>query len=243
MKRKLLWGIVWIFTASSAFAITGREIMERNDALPSSKASFQNSILAIQKGSHKEIKKLESISKKYGKDTRTKMTFTSPTRLGFLVYDYAGKDSVQWIKLSSGKVRKIASSEKGKPWMNSHFYNEDIGDKDIDNYSYKYLGEGKVGNYSVYKVEAIKKSKNRVYSKAIFYIDKSNYLQRKVDFYQNGRHIKTLTFDMYEKISGIWTPRKLKMERTDGKGMSLLYVKSVKHNINVLDSQLKKEAF
>ncbi len=243
MKKTILPIMILAFVAPAAFAITGREIMEKNDKLPSSSASIQESLLVIQKGKAVEKKEFTSVSKKYGKNTRTKITFTSPTRMGFLIYDEAGKDSTQWIKLTSGKVRQIASSDKGKEWMNSHFYNEDIGDKDIDTYTYKLIGEGKSGEFEIYKVSAVKKVGDKVYSQGIFYMDKKDFIPRQIDLYENGRHTKTLYFEKYEKISGIWTPRKLKMTRTDGKGTSLLYIKLVKHNQSVNDAELKKENF
>lgn len=245
MKKNLTIASAFMLCVSSVFGITGRWVMEQNDKLPSSKTTVQESVLGIQKGDSKVIKKFRSVSIKDGNKTRTKMTFTYPTKMGFLVHDEKGKDSIQWIKLTSGKVRQIASSDKGKPWMNSHFYNEDIGDKDINNYEYEYLGEGKVGGHPVYKVEAVKNRGKKVYSKAIFYVDKKNFLQRQVDFYQRGRLIKTLYFENYEKIKGIWTPKKLKMVRVDGTGknISLLYVKKVDHNVKVNSNKLKKENF
>ena len=69
------------------------------------------------------------------------------------------------------------------------------------------------------------------------------YHMEDVDFYEKGIHTKTITFEKIEKISGIFTPRKLVMERTDGKGKSILYVVSIKYDVPVPDSKLKRESF
>jgi outer membrane lipoprotein-sorting protein len=226
---------------SDIFALTGREIMMKNDALPEGKTGIQESVLVILKGSRKEIKKFNGISKKYGKKTRTRITFTSPTRLGFLVWDAPGKESVQWIKLTSGKVRKISSSDKGNAWMNSHFYNEDIGSRDINDYKYKLIGKSSVNGAACYKVEARKKKRSKVYSKIIIYVAVSDWVARKIDFFERGRHSKTIVFSKIKKISGIYTARKAVMKRTDGKGKSILYIKSIKYNLPVSNSKLKRE--
>jgi hypothetical protein len=61
-------------------------------------------------------------------------------------------------------------------------------------------------------------------------------------FYEKGSHSKTLRIEKIQVISGIYTPRKMVMERTDGKGKSLLYIKSIQYNIPVSDTVLKREA-
>lgn len=248
MKRKFIYPVLLsvvslLIFGNNAFALTGRQVMEKSDALKKPKTSMQKNVLLIIKGNKKEKKEFSGIMKKYGEKTRSRISFSYPTRLEFLVWDEPGEDSQQWIKLSSGRVRKIASSDKGKPWVNSHFYNEDIGAPDIDDYSYKLLGEEKANGIQCYKIESVKIKGTKVYSKSIIYISKKDYTRQKVDFFEKGIHTKTITFEKMEKISGIFTPRKLVMERTDGKGKSILYVQSIKYDIPVSDSKLKRESF
>ncbi len=244
MRRVMLYVFIFIFVyGGSLYALTGREIMEKNDALKKPETSIEKCILLIIKGSKQEKKEFEGIMKKYSKKTRTRISFSYPTRLEFLIWDEPGQDSQQWIKLTSGRVRKIASSDKDKPWVNSHFYNDDISDYDIDDYEYKADGEASVNGVQCYKVEAVKKTGTKVYSKSIVYVGKSDFVRQRVDFYEKGKHIKTITFTNIEKVSGIYTPRKAVMERTDGKGKSILYIQSVQYDVPVPDEKLNKESF
>lgn len=247
-----VFGAVFLIT-ESIFSITGLDIMKKNDALPEAKSQKASAVLVIFKGGRQIRKEYNMISKKYGKVTRTRISFTKPTRLEFLTYSIPGSDNQQWLKLSSGAVRKIASSEKDKPFVNSHFYYEDIGDRDINDYRYKYLGEvkvtqdlgkGKTAQVDCYKVEGVKKKGTKVYSKTIAYVRKSDYFIIQVDFYEKGRHTKTLRAEHIKKVQGILTPFKLVMERTDGKGKSILYIrpKSLQYNISIPDVKLKREA-
>ncbi|MCB1145351.1 MAG: outer membrane lipoprotein-sorting protein [Leptospiraceae bacterium] len=241
MKKTVLL-ILFSFIAVPAFANEGRKIMEKNDALAEASSGSGESILVIIRGSSQEKKEFNSISKKYGKKTRSRITFTSPTRIEFLTWSSPGEDSQQWIKLSSGGVRKISSSDKDGAFVNSHFYYEDIGDRDIDDFDYKLLGSGKVGSDDVYKIESIKKTGTKVYSKSIVYVRKADYVVVQVDLYQGGKLTKILRNEAIETIQGIITPRKVTMERADGSGKSILYLKSIQYNSNVQDSLLKSEA-
>lgn len=233
---------VVIAVSGASIAQDAREIMEKNDALPEGKSFKRSAVLLIVKSGKNEKKKFESISKKYGKKRRTRMKFTYPTQMGFLSWDEPGKDSQQWIQLSSGKVRKIASSEKDKPWMNSHFFNEDIAETYIEDYKYTMAGDAVVNGVECYKIESVKKNGKKVYTKRIVYIGKKDSRMYRVDFHESGRHTKTLTLTKYETISGIPTARKLTMERTDGRGKSVLYIKDISYNVSVDDSELTREA-
>jgi hypothetical protein len=204
---------------------------------------MQKNVLLIIKGDREEKKEMESIMKKSGKNTRKRISFSFPTKMEFLVWDEPGTDSRQWIRLSSGRVRKIASSDKGNPWMNSHFYNEDISDSDINDFSYRLVGEANVDSIPCYQVESIKRNGTPVYSKTIAYVAKSNFVMHRVDFYEGGVHTKTLTMNNIEDISGILTSRKMIMERTDGKGKSIIYLQSIKYNVPVQEDSLKRESF
>lgn len=244
MKRIL--GVITITLALIAGQIgaqDARSIMEKSDAVPDGDTFERSMVLLIVKSGKNEKKEFSTLSKEYGRKRRSLMQFSFPTQMEFLSWDEPGQDNQQWIKLTSGKVRKIASSEKDKPWMNSHFYYEDIADVYIEDYEYTLLGEEDVDGVSCYKIASVKTRGQKVYSKRDVYIGKDNYLMYRVDYYENGSHTKTLTFTNYETIDGIQTPRKLTMERTDGKGKSVLYTKSVSYNIPVEDRELTREAF
>jgi hypothetical protein len=232
-----------LLISESAFALTGREVMEKNNALKKADSSIQKNVLLIIKGDKQEKKEMDGIMKKYMGNTRKHISFSFPTKLEFLVWDEPGTDSQQWVKLSSGRVRKVASSDKGNPWVNSHFYNEDISENDINDFTYKLIGEENINNVACYQVESIKSKGTAVYSKTIAYISKNDFVMQRVDFFEGGIHTKTLTMNNIESISGIFTPRKLVMERTDGKGKSILYIQSIKYDVPVPEENLKRESF
>ena len=218
-------------------------IMEKSYAVPDGDSFQKNSVLLVIKSGRTEKKEFITLAKEYDRDWRNRIQFTYPSKMGFLIWDEPGEDSQQWIKLTSGKVRKIATSEKGKPWMNSHFYNQDISRTYIEDYDYGLLGEEDVNEVACYKIKAQKIRGERVYSHSVLFIGKDDYLKHRIEFYENGLLSKTLELTNYETIDGIPTPRKMTMSRSDGKGKSILYVKDAAYGLNVDDRRLTREAF
>ena len=189
-----------------AAAESAQSIMEKNYAIPDGESFQKESVLLIVKSGSTEKKEFVTLGKEYDRSWRSRIQFTFPSKVGFLIWDEPGEDSQQWIKLTSGKVRKIAGSEKGKPWMNSHFYNQDISRTYIEDYEYSLLGEGSVDGHPCYKIRAEKIRGERVYSHSVLYIGKEDYLNYRIEFYERGLHTKTLDFTNYEIIDGIPTP-------------------------------------
>ncbi len=221
----------------------GRELMEKNDALPEAKDSRSQSVMVIyREGQKPETKEFQGVSRKFGEETRTRSTFTKPSKIEFLSWSQKGGDSIQWIKLSSGDVRKIAAGDKDKPFVGSHFYYEDLSSRHIDDYDYKYLGEAKVGDTPCYKIEMRKINGAKVYEKAVVYLRKSDYFIIQAELYEPSGHTKTMRVEIVEKIDGILTPKKITMERTDGKGKTVIYTRSIRYNQGVSASLFSPEA-
>ncbi|HRX17171.1 MAG TPA: outer membrane lipoprotein-sorting protein [Spirochaetota bacterium] len=235
-----------VFATLTTLPLSSQEsaeaIMEKNDEIPSGQSFKREMTLLVIKQGVTEKKEFTGFSKKQGRSRRSRMQFTHPTEMGFLVWDNPGEESQQWIKLSGGRVRRIASTDKGKPWMNSHFYNDDVSEKYIEDYKYELIGEESVNGISCYKIRSVKKGSGATYSKTEVYIGKDDYLTYRVDYFEGGRHVKTLTLTRYENIQNIPTARMLTMERADGKGKSVLYIKSIRYNISVDNRELTREA-
>jgi hypothetical protein len=220
----------------------GLEIMKKNDQLKEPSTRKGASIMVIINGDKKDIKEFNMVAKKYGEKTRSRSTFTKPTRLEFLSWSEPGEDSLQWIKLSGGSVRKIASSDKNGAFVGSHFYYEDLADRDINDFDFTYLGEAKIEGEDCYKIQSVKKVGTKVYEKSIAYVRKSDYVIIRAELFEKKGHTKTMIVEKIENIDGVLTPRKITMERTDGKGKTIIYTKTIEYNVAVSDEFLKKES-
>ncbi|MDY6935588.1 MAG: outer membrane lipoprotein-sorting protein [Spirochaetota bacterium] len=245
MKSKVVLSFIMIlYTCNSLFAITGREIMEKTDALPEPKSMITRAVMNIHKGKSLRVKEFEMMGKKIKGNDRMLASFIKPTRIKFLTHSHKGRDDDQWLRLTSGKIKRIASTDKDKPFVNSHFYYEDMSSMEIDNFDFKYIGDKKVLKEDCFMVEAVKKKQagEKVYDKQVVYVRKSDYFIARVDFYKKGKFHKYLENYDIKVIKGIITPLRIVMYRADGKGKTEIAMKKIKYNIKIRNSKFAKEA-
>jgi len=146
------------------------------------------------------------------------------------------------VKIIFGKNKRIAASDKGKPFVNSHLYYEDIGSRDIDDYSYKLLGDAEALEFDCYAVESVKKSDEKVYSKLVLYVRKSDYFIVKIDFYEGNELHKYLENHDIRTVEGILTPFSTIMTPANKKGKTELRIEKLEYNRDLRNSTFNKEA-
>ena len=226
-----------------AQALTGREIMEKSDALAQPDTAKSKVLMLIHKGGRVQEKEFLLQMKQYDNDEdKALIQFITPTQIQLLTHSHKGRDDDQWLALSSGKVKRIVSSGRDKPFVNSHFYYEDLTSIDIDDYDYKLLGEGTAADAECYKVEGVKKVGEKIYDKVVFYVRKSDYFVVRVDMYKDGEFHKFLENYDVKEVDGILTPFQMKMELADGQGKTELILKGLKYNSEIDDATFRKEA-
>ena len=231
------------FLSQTVYALTGREIIEKSDALPESKTAKTEVTMLIYKGGRIMEKEFKAMAKKFRNDEdKTLISFIKPTRIKLLTHSHKTRDDDQWLRLSSGKVKRIASSDKDKSFVNSHFYYEDLTSRNIDDYKYKYLGNGTAAGVDCYKVESVKKRGRKVYDKTILYVRKSDYFIVRIDIFRRGKFHKYLENYNVKKVRGILTPFRAVMYLSNGKGKTELKIKKVVYNKRISSSRFNKES-
>lgn len=243
MKKWIIFLGISLFFCQSVFALTGREIMEKSDALTEPQTAKSKILMLIHKGGQIQEKEFLLQMKQFENDEdKALIEFIRPTQIKLLTHSHKGRDDDQWLTLSSGKVKRIVSSGRDKPFVNSHFYYEDLTSIDIDDYKYELLGEGTAVDEDCYKVEGVKQVGDKVYDKVVFYVRKSDYFVIRVDFYKDGEFHKFLENYEVKEIDGILTPYKMKMELANGAGKTELILKGLKYNAEIDSATFRKEA-
>ena len=223
-------------------ALTGREIIDKSDALMDPTTAESTVIMLIKKGGNVVEKEFNLLSKDYGENKRALISFTRPTQIKLLTHTYKKRDDDQWLRLSSGKIKRIAQSDKDKSFVNSHFWYEDLSSREIDDYNYNYVGDASAVGFDCYKVESVRKSGTKVYDKTILYARKSDCFIVRVDFFRDGKILKYLENHDIKAVSGILTPFKAIMSMANKSGNTELNVKSIRYNMAVADSKMVKES-
>lgn len=144
-----------------------------------------------------------------------------------LTYSHKQGDDDQWLYLPALKrVKRIASSNKSGPFVGSEFAYEDLSSQELEQYTYRYLGEEACGDFQCFVVERDPVDEDSGYTRHVAWIDQAEYRVRKVDFYdRKGALLKTLTYEGYSEYLGeYWRAERMHMvNHQTGKSTTLVF--------------------
>ena len=205
MITKISFLIILSFSISWGFSqtLTGKQIMEKSkDAMSVKGLEAVSTLTILDAKGNKRVRKTSMATKSYGETEKRIIKFLSPADVkgtGLLIFDYENDDDAMWIYMPAiRKTRRIVSSEKSKSFMGSEFTNADMTTSSITDFKYQTLGSKIVNGTNCYEIKATPinedVSDNEGYSKKIICIGKTDFVMRKVTFYDlDGDLLKILT--------------------------------------------------
>lgn len=246
MRKVAKTGICVLFgmmVHTGLFAMTGREVVDRSEAIPSADTVTSYVVMEIEKqGSLIEKSFTLTAMEGEGGEDRALIAFDNPSRIKLLTHTHKGQDDDQWLQMSSGKVKRITQSSKNKSFVNSHFTYEDISSRDVDDYAYTLLGSAAVAGEPCYKVESVRTRGAKVYDKTVLYISEKDWFLRKIDFYERDKILKSLENRDIRAINGFLTPHVVVMREVGNGGETRLLLKKIDYNLPMKPTDFRKEA-
>ncbi|GAK56064.1 hypothetical protein U27_03026 [Candidatus Vecturithrix granuli] len=202
-------------------------------------------ILINDKGQERN-RKVQVYRKDYGKDSKMVMFFMEPADVkdtGFLSWNYddESKDDDQWLYLPAlKKVRRISSSKKKDYFMGTDFTYEDMGDRDVDDYTYKHLGTEILDGIECYHLEMTPKNDDIVkktgYGRGEMWARPDIWMGIKMKFYDKKlKFLKELTLSDVEQINGIWTAKTMTMVNEQEKHKTVFHFSNITYNSGLDD--------
>lgn len=149
-------------------------------------------------------------------DEKMIMWFLSPADVKgscFLKFENDDKDDDMWIYLPAlGKVRRIASSATNGSFMGSDFTYEDMGDRNLKDFTYKLLKEETVDGKQCWVIESKPKSGVTTdYSKIVSWIWKDEYIAVKEESYDKKGTLRKIKTVQLTKVKSYWVPEIITM--------------------------------
>ncbi|MEN6542746.1 outer membrane lipoprotein-sorting protein [Parvibaculum sp.] len=151
------------------------------------------------------------------------MTFDRPADIegtALLTYPHVKEADEQWLYLPTVKrVKRISSANKSGPFVGSEFAFEDFSAQQVGKFTYKWLRDEPCGDRTCHVVERTPQYEDSGYTRQIVWIDTTDYLFRKTDFYdRKDSLIKTLTYQDYKLYDNkFWRPGELAMANHETK--------------------------
>ncbi len=251
MKTLKLSSIILAFllvvNISAKAQLTGRQIVEKayNQPTGDDRVSTLTMTLINSHGKTR-VRKIQQFMKDFGDVEKSIMFFVSPADIkntSFMNWSYnSDKADDQWIYLPAlKKTKRISSDSKSDYFMGSDFTYDDLGDRKLDADEHKLIKEENVDGVDCYVVESLSKDEDYMYSKTITWINKSNFMGVKKEFYdEDGELLKILSIGKAEKISGFWTITKSEMNNVQKNHKTTIELSNVKINTGVPASKFSE---
>ncbi len=203
----------WASSLSFAEELTGRQIIENQQDrhIADNEYAQIKVTLVDRKGKEKHQELVVYASKKEEK-TKTLIQYHAPANIrgvGLLTWEQGkGKEDDQWLYMSASRsIKRIAGGSKKNQFMGTDMAFEDMRPEDLDVHAYTLKGEAVIFDKKCWEIESVpstKKEKSESgYGKRVMWVDPSNYVTLKVDYYDpHGRHIKTSVFEDVRPMVG-----------------------------------------
>ncbi len=222
---QILFVIVFLMLTTIANAQTGKEILVKVDSVmnaPKDMTAVEKMTLTDKSGSQKDRD-----TKIYQKGSEWRLVrFLKPADVRGVSFLRLASNRLYLYLPAFRKVRRISSSVKNENFMGTDFSYEDMSQSSYSNdYTAKLLKK----ENKQYVLELKPKPNADVsYEKLILYVDQSNYVYRKIEYYNNGKKVKVLTVDNIEKIGKYWFGKKMEMRNLKNDHKTTLTLTGIK---------------
>jgi len=241
--------ILFLFPIITNAQQSGLSIMQKMDQLkkPSDSETKIKMTLVSKKGDKERSRSrvLTTIEKKYEDGIyklKSLLRFSEPKEVNgtaFLTWDRIdAKFDDQWLYLPAlKKVKRIRAKDKERSFMGTDFSYEDLSARDLKFDEYELIGEGIVHGTQCYKINAIPLEKRTQYGSRLIWVDKENFLMKRVEFYNKKEMVfKILDIPDHVKNGDYWTATKMIMKNLKNNHRTELTVLKVKYDQNLKDN-------
>jgi hypothetical protein len=181
----------------------------------------------------------------------TRFTYPNDIRgTGFLVWEHPDKEDERFLYLPAlGRVRRIAGAETQESFVGSDFTYEDIGGRELDEYSYAFAGDGNaswtppVGGVAqpAWRLESKRKDASAEFPRVVSLVLKDSYMVVAAEIYnRRNERQKVYTVRRLERIEGIWTVMDSEMTNAIEKTRTELAIESIDYNVGLTEADFSR---
>jgi len=153
-----------------------------------------------------------------------------------MVYKYSQKDDDRWLFMPAlDLVKRIAANDKRSSFVGSDFAYEDVSGRDLSEDEFVLDREEKLGDKDCYVLKSTPKDpKSADYGYKLSWIDKTNFLPLKEEYYDIRKELyKVFTAEEVKDMGGFPTVIKRKMENVKNKHQTLVSYEQVEYDLGI----------
>jgi Outer membrane lipoprotein-sorting protein len=167
---------------------------------------------------------------------------------GFLVLEHPGADDERFLYLPAlGRVRRIAGEEKQGSFVGSDFTYEDMGGRDLADYTYAVVQDavtwtGPDGRaWPAWRLESRAKDPNATYPRVVSTVLKDIFVVAAAEsFSRRDEVLKTFEVRRLAQVSGIWTALDMAMQNRRDRTKTELEVTKAEYNVGLKEADFSR---
>jgi hypothetical protein len=175
-----------------------------------------------------------------GANGRSKVVirFTAPAEVrgvALLIVNYPDRASDQWMWTPAlERDRRIALQDRSTRFFGTDFSFEDLEERDVDQHSYRLLGEEAIDGAMCWKIESTPRRESQ-YAKSTMWIRKDTYAWARVDSYVGNQVVRRLQLSDFANVQGIWTAQETRMTDLRRGTITRLRLDMIEYNLAMRD--------
>ncbi len=228
-------------------SLTGKQIIEKVYNRPSGDDQTSDlTMTLINKSGDQRVRKIKQFTKDLGDVEKSIMFFQSPADVkntSFMSWTYdSDQNDDQWIYLPAlKKTKRISSDSKSDYFMGSDFTYDDLGDRKLEDDTHKLLREETMDGKECYVIESLSKDDDYMYSRTVVWVNKSNFIGVKKEFYDEDEDLlKVLAIKEVKEISGIWVITNSEMKNVQKTHRTTMVLSDIQINTGMSESKFSE---
>jgi hypothetical protein len=186
-----------------------------------------------------------------GTGDKTLVRFTYPNDIkstAFLVWEHPDAGDERFLYLPAlGRVRRIAGEEKQESFVGSDLSYEDIGGRDVSDYTYTFMDANATwtspdgSTHPAWSLESRAKDRNAEYPRSVSLVRKDSFVIVHADIF-NPRHERAKVFDVrkLERIDNIWTTLSMVVANERDRTRTELETTSIRYNVGLTEGDFTR---
>ena len=182
---------------------------------------------------------------------RLLIRFTYPNDIrntGFLVWEHPGADDERFLYLPAlGRVRRIAGQEKDESFVGSDLSYEDIGGRDIADYTYAFTADNVSWiapdgtRHPAWLLESRAKDSTAEFPRSVSFVLKEKFIITAADvFNRRNERVKHLEVKRLEQVEGIWTALDVVMSNERDGTRTELTTSKIDYNVGLKEDDFSR---
>ena len=227
-----------------------RQVRERNTGRDS-RAEMRMRLFDRQGRVRERVLTMLRLRGEKDKGDRALIRFSYPNDIrntAFLVWEHPDADDERFLYLPAlGRVRRIAGQEKDESFVGSDLSYEDIGGRDIADYTYAFTADNVSwtapdgSRHPAWLLESRAKAANAEFPRSVSFVLKDRFIVTASDvFNRRNERVKHFEAKKLERVEGIWTVLDLAMSNERDGTRTELTISSIDYNVGLTEQDFSR---